>query len=266
MHTQETVNLIRQQWNTFISKNTKFEIIAENDIQVITSFIDYFGDGILFDILENDNNDFTLTDKGYTFWNMSMNNIDLTKKQTTRYRLLHWYLKSFGFELHNEIIQKTKVTKKNLSQSIMDFIQLLLRISDLGMTSRANTRGMFLDDAQKYFESQKNKYYYSTNSILVGETDQQYRIEYNFTPQLGVNKFTKLYNTLSKNNMEALIGIYTDTSDYLESNYRTPSFNVLVNDIENTSSQIIEGLKKHKIQVINFQDKNDVEKNFGLIA
>ncbi len=147
----------------------------------------------------------------------------------------------------------------------MDFIQLLLRISDLGMTSRANTRGMFLDDVQKFFESQKTKYYY-TNSILVGETDQQYRIEYNFTPELGVNKFTKLYNTLSKNNMEALIGIYTDTSEYLKSNYRTPSFNVLINDIENTSPQIIEGLKKHKIQVINFQNKNDVEKSLVVVA
>ncbi len=112
MHTQETLELIKQQWNMFLSKNTKFKIITENDIQVLTSFIDYFGDGILFNILEVGNNNFTLTDKGYTLWNMSMNNIDLTKKKTTRYKLLQWYLKSFGFCLNNGVIQKTDVTKK----------------------------------------------------------------------------------------------------------------------------------------------------------
>lgn len=134
MRTQDTMDLIKHQWNTFFSQNTKFKVTAEHDIQVLTSFVDYFGDGILFDILETDNNDFTLTDKGYTIWNMSMNNVDLSQNRATRYKLLHW-LKSFGFELQNGIIQKTKVTKENLPQSMMDFIQLLLRISDLGMVA-----------------------------------------------------------------------------------------------------------------------------------
>ena len=67
---------------------------------------------------------------------MEMNGIDLTKENTTRYKLLIWYLKSFGFVALNDKIIKENVKLNNLSQAIIDFIQLLLRISDLGATNR----------------------------------------------------------------------------------------------------------------------------------
>ena len=64
-----------------------------------------------------------------------MNGIDLTKENTTRYKLLIGYLKSFGFVASNGQIIKENVKLTNLPQAIIDFIQLLLRISDLGATN-----------------------------------------------------------------------------------------------------------------------------------
>lgn len=265
--TQLTLNKIHSQWTNWLENEAKFKIIDSNDIQVLTSFTDYFGDGILFNIIENGNDNFTLTDKGYSVWNMEMNGINLLKKNTTRFKLFNWYLKSFDFKLsESNRIYKDKIQLNNLSQSIMDFIQLLLRVSDLGATNRANTRGIFFDDAKKYFNQDKGTFYFNTHNIALGKTKQQYTFEYNFTPELGKNKLTKLYNTLSKNTMEAIIGIYSDTIDYLNDNYRDPTFNILVNEVSDKSQQYVEGLEEHHIHVVNFQDKDAVKHNFGKVA
>lgn len=260
------LNKIESNWNQWIKNSIEFKPLKNNEIQVLTSFIDYFGDGILFNIVENSSDSFTLTDKGYTLWNMEMHSIELNKSNTTRYKLFKWYLNYFGFNVHNNHIQKENIRLNNLSQSINDFVQLLLRISDLGATNKANTRGIFFDDAKTYFEKDKNLYYYSTNTIVSGRTNQQYKFEYNFTPKLGTNKLTKLFNTLSKNSMEAIIGIYSDTIDYLDENYRNSSFNILVNGISENAQQYVNGLNEHNINVIDFQNKDDVTKELGKVA
>lgn len=254
---------VQSQWTQWIKNEVEFKAIDNHDIQVLTAFTDYFGDGILFNIIERDKNNFTLTDKGYTLWNMEMNGIDLSKKGTTRYKLFNWYLKSFDFVVLNTHICKNNIKLSDLSQAIVDFIQLLLRISDLGATNRANTKGIFFDDAKNYFNKDKEIFYFTTKSIALGKTKQQYNFEYNFTPKLGTNKLTKLYNTLSKNSMEAIIGIHSDTSEYLTDNYRNSSFNVLVNGITKEVQQYAEGLKEHDINVIDFQNKDDVIKLLG---
>ncbi len=263
---EKLLNKIQSQWLEWIKDRVHFNPINDHDMQVLTEFSDYFGDGILFNIIENENHTLTLTDKGYTCWNMEMNGIDLNKKATTRNNLFKWYLKSFNFIENNNVIQKDNVKFEDLSQSILDFIQLLLRISDLGATNRANTRGIFFDDLKKYFNNDKEVFYFTTNNIALGKTKQQYTFEYNFTPELGVNKLTKLYNTLSKNTMEAIIGIYSDTIDYLADNYRDSSFNVLINGLTDNSKQFAEGLEEHNIQVIDFQDKELVNKILGKTA
>lgn len=261
--TNTILDKIQSQWTQWIKDEVEFKAIDNHDIQVLTQFTDYFGDGILFNIIEKSEDNFTLTDKGYTLWNMEMNGIDLNKKNTTRYRLFNWYLKSFDFNVTNSHINKENVKLRDLSQAIIDFVQLLLRISDLGATNRANTKGIFFDDVKNYFNKDKNVYYFTTNNIALGKTKQQYTFEYNFTPELGINKLTKLYNTLSKNSMEAIIGIYSDTIEYLDDNYRDSSFNVLVNGINSDVQQFADGLEEHNIHVIDFQDKDEVTKNFG---
>lgn len=146
--TNTILDKIQSQWTQWIKDEVEFKAIDNHDIQVLTQFTDYFGDSILFNIIEKSEDNFTLTDKGYTLWNMEMNGIDLNKKNTTRYRLFNWYLKSFDFNVTNSHINKENVKLRDLSQAIIDFVQLLLRISDLGATNRANTKGIFFDDAK----------------------------------------------------------------------------------------------------------------------
>ena len=66
--------------------------------------------------------------------------------------------------------------------------------------------------------------------------------------------------------MEAIIGIYSDTIDYLNDNYRNSSFNILVNGISKESQPYADGLEEHDIKVIDFQNKEAVTEFFGKAA
>ena len=63
------VKQIKSDYFNFISENTKFIESKSNGLEVITPFIDSFGDGISFVIVQYDNH-FTVTDQGFTIWNL----------------------------------------------------------------------------------------------------------------------------------------------------------------------------------------------------
>lgn len=80
-------------------------------------------------------------------------------------------------------------------------------------------------------------------------------------------KLTKMYNTLSKNTMEAIIGIYSDTIDYISDNFgQNASVNILVNGVTAKEKDYISGLQSHNINVVDFQNKPEVKKAFALVS
>ena len=61
------VKQIKSDYFNFITKNTKFIESKSNSLEVVTPFIDSFGDGISFVIVQHDNH-LTVTDRGFTIW------------------------------------------------------------------------------------------------------------------------------------------------------------------------------------------------------
>ena len=67
--------------------------------------------------------------------------------------------------------------------------------------------------------------------------------------------------------MDSIIGIYVDTADYIQDNFgQDSSFNVLLNGITAKEKEYISGLQEHNINVINFQDKQDVTSSLGSVG
>ncbi|MCC4371073.1 DUF1828 domain-containing protein [Limosilactobacillus reuteri] len=262
------LNLITTKWNNWISKQTDFRRINSRTIQVLTSFTDAFGDGILFNIISSDNNTYSVTDNGYTIWNLETNGINVSKKNSNRNRILTSIVKPYNFSISsNKAIEKKKLSIDELPQAITDFVQVLINVSDIAFMNRTNTASIFTDDAQNYFSNRKTEYNFFTNSITLGKTNQQYRFDFNFMPKLQEFKLTKMYNTLSKNTMEAIIGIYSDTIDYILENFgKNASMNILVNGTTAKEKDYISGLQSHNINVIDFQNKSEVKDAFALVS
>ena len=120
------VQQIKSDYFNFISENTKFIESKSNSLEVVTPFIDSFGNGISFVIVQHDNH-FTVTDQGFTIWNLKNHGLDLNGKRSDYRQKLQSYLNDFGFSLVNENIQKV-VDEKNLPQAIHDMTQLLIHL------------------------------------------------------------------------------------------------------------------------------------------
>lgn len=120
---------IKLDYFNYITEYTKFIESKSNSFEVVTPFIDSFGDGISFVIVQQ-NNRFTVTDQGFTIWNLKNQGLDLKGKHFDYHKKLQSYLKYFGFSLVNENIQKD-IDENNLPQAIHDMTQLLIHLYGL---------------------------------------------------------------------------------------------------------------------------------------
>ncbi|WP_426355854.1 DUF1828 domain-containing protein [Latilactobacillus sakei] len=266
MDTQDLeIKSIANNWSSWMTGQTNFKRLNNNKIQVITPFIDNFGDGILFNIISKENDIYQVTDEGYTIWNLTSNGINVKSKQSNRWRILLSIITPYNFKIGmNDTIFKL-VKKSELSQTITDFIQVLINVSDIAFMNRTNTASVFFDDVRDYFNERRSDYSFLNTIYADGKTSQKYKFEYLFTPKPNEFKLTKMYNTLSKNSMEAIIGIWSDTSGFRENNYGTnSSFNILINGISDKEKPFIDGLLSHEIDVIDFQNKNEVKDKLSI--
>ena len=121
------LNKIEKAWQNWIKTAFEFKAINDNEVQVLTPFTDAFGDGILFNVRQDGNN-YTLTDNGYLLWNLEINGIDVGKLQA----LIDKILKQFGFiRTNNDEILRKNVKMGKLPQAMMDFVELILKLSYL---------------------------------------------------------------------------------------------------------------------------------------
>ena len=123
------VQRIKLDYFNYVTENTKFIESKSNSLEVVTPFIDSFGDGISFVIVQHDNY-FTVTDRGFTILNLKNYGLDLKGKHSDYHQKLQSYLNYFGFSLVNENIQKD-IDENNLPQAIHDMTQLLIHLYGL---------------------------------------------------------------------------------------------------------------------------------------
>lgn len=121
------LNEIEKAWQNWLKTTFEFKDINDKEVQVLTPFTDAFGDGILFNVRQDVNN-YTLTDNGYLLWNLKINGIDVDKSQASIDKIL----KQFGFiRTNNDEILRKNVTMGKLPQAMMEFVELILKLSYL---------------------------------------------------------------------------------------------------------------------------------------
>lgn len=120
------VQQIKLDYFNYITEYTKIIDSSSNSLEIVTPYINSFGDGISFVIIQNEYH-FTVTDQGFTVWDLKNHGLDLIGKRSDYHIKLQSYLKYFGFSLVNENIQKD-VDENHLPQAIHDMTQLLIHL------------------------------------------------------------------------------------------------------------------------------------------
>lgn len=143
--------------------------------------------------------------------------------------------------------------------------QAVIQVSGLSYSNRSNTREMFLDDVNSYFNSNKDSFSYLTGMFLQGQSQLKYKIDFIFNLTVKHRKFANVYHSLSKSLVEQLIGIWSDTLEYRNSqgNNNVP-LNIIIPKIDSKQQQFADSLSRHDIEVIPFENKDKLKEALGI--
>lgn len=252
---------IKNEYLSFIKENAVFNSITENHTEVITPFVDPFGEAIGFSI-KSDGKLLTITDDGYTIWNLSVNGVDVTKKGR-RKDLLQSLLDYNGFELIEKSIQKI-TTKSQLGQAIHDMTQLLMNVYDFIQLHPNNVKSQFLDDVKHYF-MENNKYTVFPAFSISGKSRLEHRFNFVFMSH-GISKIARVHNNVTKQQVDTILASWLDTSEFRKREYGgKEQLYVIVSDegFKNIKDEHLAALQEYNINVLNFADKEQLELKLG---
>ena len=242
-------NKIKDSYIEYIKENTHVNLLEGDSQEVITPFVNTYGDGISFTI-KYDGKYYILTDDGFTLWDLQLNGIDLTKKNK-RHHLLKSILNYNGLELmDDEIIKKTK--KHNLGQAIHDMTQVLLNVYDLSLLHPQTVQSHFLEDVRSYFHE---------------------NTEYNVFPDLSIagksrleHKFNFLAMSKGKYKLHFILSSWLDTTENRTIRYgRNESLSVIISSdgYKELKDEYQEALNEYNINILNFEDKKKLKAQLG---
>lgn len=249
----------------WVKNNHQFQDVNNNTIEVQTPFLDNFGDNISLIVIKDGSN-FKITDEGYTIWNLKSNGIDLMKNTTLRNQLMHSIINfdSANLSTNNEIIKVSD--EKNLSQSIHEMTQTLLRLSDLSFTHSSRIKTIFYQEVLEYFSENKSQYNYFPNFYITGKSQLKHKIDYLFFNKDRERKLVKVQNSLNKNSVDSVLISWLDTSSYRATNYgENTTLDVIVSgeNYSNVKEEFIQALNEYNIGIVNFDNKEELQRKFA---
>lgn len=237
------INSIVNEYLKWIRENTKIK--NKNGIDIITTPFALSNNDLIDIIVKKNNNEIILSDDGETLFNLEISGVNIVKRK----EIFEKFLRSYGLNKtsEDEIIKKSSY--QNIGRDINDFIQGILSIDDMFLTSSNNVKHFFKEDVALFFE--KNDFYPSPDIKLVGKNNLEYNIDYIINRTK--NKKEKLIRVINSNNKDKIISAIFAFEDLEERN----SENIIIfnNTERKLSNELEEVLKKKKIEVLNWTQK-----------
>ena len=252
---------IKDSYIEYIKENTHVNLLEGDSQEVITPFVNTYGDGISFTI-KYDGKYYILTDDGFTLWDLQLNGIDLTKKNK-RHHLLKSILNYNGLELmSDEIIKKTK--KHNLGQAIHDMTQVLLNVYDLSLLHPQTVQSHFLEDVRSYFH-ENTEYNVFPDLSIAGKSRLEHKFNF-LAMSKGKYKLVQVHNKITKDKLHFILSSWLDTTENRTKSYgRDESLSIIISSdgYKELKDEYQDALNEYNINIINFEDKKKLKAQLG---
>lgn len=196
-------------------------------------------------------NDIYFSDDGDTLLTLESYGFSLTP---ARKKQLITILNQFGVELHDKELTSI-APASDFPQRKHMFIQAILRVSDLCMTTKARTSSFFLDDVSDFLDS--NDIFYSPNILLRGKSGFSHNYEFHIQRTRNMpERLCTVINTPSQTSMNNTLFIWDDTKKErrLES-----QLIVFLNDAKRIPSGIESGFANYGVKTIPWSQRNNEE-------
>lgn len=239
----------------WIKETIEFSSIDSGTIRIDTPFYDRHNDSLILYALPENDDKLTLTDGGYTLDDLEMDNIFVTNSKK-RKNILNDQLSAYGVKLdldNNFLYLDSSIS--NFPSDKHKLLQAMLFTNDLFLTSRRNTKRIFLEDVQAFFDD--NDIRALPDASFMGSTGLTHKFEFSIAgnPKKGVkDKLIKTLNSPS-NEMYAKV-LATDVRYTKEIMKRPTTFYTIINNSEKPiSKSILALLNNENIKTIPFKDR-----------
>lgn len=152
---------LKREFREKICKEIDIKKEGKGRYLIFTPFMFEDGDHLSI-ILKQEKEGWRFTDEGHTFMHISYEDIDIDR--TTRKKIVDSVLLSYGIQnIKGELI--ISIEKNEFGDAIYNFIQGLIKITDISFLTRERVRSTFLDDfkillGEKVKEERRNFDYY----------------------------------------------------------------------------------------------------------
>lgn len=139
-----SVESIEKQFREKVSQKIRLEPEGENRYRVFTPF--QFDDrDHLAIVLKRANGSWLLSDEGHTYMHLTYDISEKDLQRGTRAKIITNALDSFAVDdREGELV--LRVTNERFGDALYDFVQAILRITDVSYLSRERVRSTFLED------------------------------------------------------------------------------------------------------------------------
>ena len=224
--------------------------------EISSPFLDEKNDYLQFYVKQS-GDDILFTDDGYTLNELQSIGISITGN---RKKQLNMILNQYGAKLTDKEITLI-ASAKDFPQKKHMYIQCLLKVHDLYLTSRVKTNSYFLNDIQNFFL--KNEIYCFPNFQLIGKSGFSHN--YDFAIQQSKKKPERLclaINTPNKTAFTNTIFAWEDTRPVRHTNAQLV---VILNDANKITRGIEEAFSNYEITTIKWSERKK-EKNLDILT
>ncbi len=194
----------------------------------------------------------TLSDDGYTLSNLQIAGISLSAR---RMESIQRICNNFSVKLRDdEIYSETSI--EEFSQNLHLFIQAMMKIDDMYLTSTGRALSYFLDDIISYFDN--NEIYYTQDIKVSGKSGLIHSYDFSFQKNKFHNqRFCVAMNNANRNNAERSLFAWDDTK--LSRNDNSELI-VLINSNNKIEKNVLNMFNAYDIKTILWGDiQNNIE-------
>ena len=249
-----------QNYLKWMKNNMTQNEICPGITEVTTPFLDRHNDYTQI-YIKKDEDDFIVTDGGFTLTDLAMCGMEFNTDR--KKEVLNQTLNRLGISLNEKNMELfINSTETGLPAAEHQMIQSMLDISDMFYLASPSIRNLFFDEVKGFFDT--NEIYYSEDIGVIGKSG--FNHTFNFLLQRNKKhpqRFIKLMNVASRNNMERYIFSWNDIKENRKTDKRESRLIVLINDDKKVSNTVLDGFRKYDIEPVLWSERSDNTEEFA---
>lgn len=244
------IEKLNQQYLQWLKDKTILRQVKDY-VEITTPFLDRHNDYLQI-YVKRENNDYVLTDDGYTIQDLEISGCSLDSPK--RQNLLKMTLAGFGIQNVNNALC-VKATSNDFALRKHNLIQAILAVSDLFYLAKSHVNNLFLEDVTGWLDLLDIRY--TPKIKFTGKTGYDHLFDFVIPKSKAApERIVKVISNPTKETTESIIFAWIDTKDV-----RPPdshAYAILNDSNHNVSFGVIEAMRNWEIDPISWSKKEVV--------